>query len=120
MTQPNPISDLAKVVADELWERAVAIADTITGEVPVDQTELDDETTWLILEHVALELSPSFWTDQPSAIHDLYNLRKKFAPALADENLKVLAQAYDTRKKALPDPMVSPANPTFQKQMGGR
>lgn len=118
MPPVNPIADLAKTVADELWERATVIADIWQAGTPVDQKPLDDMTIWLVLEGTANQLSPDHWTDHPDAIAELHRLQQKFMPGIKNDHLKELARIYRQRNRKLPDPSITPVNPEFEKRYG--
>lgn len=111
----NPIGDMAKTISDELWERAMSVADIYTQGSMIDKKPLDEHTMWLILEKVALNLSPEYWNDHPEAIADLYKLRTKFMPDGNHAPLKILAETYRNVNKNLPNPAITPANPMWPK-----
>lgn len=111
----DPLRERAKVLADALFERAKAIADVLAPDVPYDQEEAPTELQWLLLERVAMNLSPEAW-DNFDAIMDLYHLRKKFAPVLADPSLPVLARYRRQLNNHLPDPSITPQSPEWERQ----
>lgn len=108
-----PLHDRATFLSNEMWERAVKIADIMAPAEPTDQEEIEPREMWMLLETVASNLSPSAW-DAPEAIDDLYKLRKQFMPDRDHEALKDYARDAARLKKMLPDPMVSPASPEFE------
>lgn len=108
----DPIMERARMVANELWERAVNISEVLAPDEPTDQEELPSREQWMLLETVAVNLSPNAW-DDPDAVMDLYQLRRAFDPARDHEPLKQMSMAQRRLRKMLPDPKVSPANPEF-------
>lgn len=112
----DPINERADILADLLWERARRIADVLAPEVPYDQEPMDDEDVWLLLETVALNLSPAVW-DNPNAIEDLIRLRKKFAPQLIRPELTEIAKYRRKTERLIPDPKVTPQSEEFAKMM---
>lgn len=109
--KPSPVYDplkvRAKALSDQLWERAMEIARVLAPDVPVDHVELDERQQWILLERVALNLSPFVW-DDPDAIRDLYMLRKKFIPKAADPSLLEYAQRMASMKKKIGRPWETP------------
>jgi len=111
--QSDPMYDRAKMIADQLFEKAKAIASVLAPEVPADTEELDDYDAWNILEATATEFSPGFW-DDPDALDDLYRLRKQFM-GVDDMQIKALAKVAKVKKRYMPDPSITPANPEFER-----
>lgn len=111
----NPMEELSTALEYRVWEASKIIADQLAPDEPADMEPLEDHDQWMLLEHVALNLSPQAW-DDPNAINALYDLRKRFAPALATPDLKVLAHLKKTEKGLLPDPSVTPESPEWTKQ----
>ena len=111
----DPLRERAKLLADLLWERAKKLADLLAPEHPVDQEPIDEMDQWLLLEQVALTLSPLHW-DRPDAIMDLYQLRRKFMPERNHDALKVAAQYQEKQRKMLPDPSVTPQSPEWEQK----
>ncbi len=111
----DPLRERAKLLSDLLWERAKRIADLLAPEHPVDQEPIDEMDQWLLLEQVALSLSPLHW-DRPDAIMDLYNLRKKFMPERDHDALKAAATYQEKQRKMLPDPSVTPQSPEWERK----
>jgi len=116
---PRPISDpLASRVAllsYRMWESAERLARELAPERPADTEEMNEHDIWALLEGVAMELSPTAW-DDPDAINDLYELRKKFM-GYEDDELKETAKQVKRRKALLPDPSITPENPEFEKML---
>jgi hypothetical protein len=112
----DPIAKRAKMLSDIVWEKAMKIAAVLAPEHPLDQEPLSDHESWMLLEAVAVGLSPSAW-DDPQALTDLYQLRKMFLPGAADETLKIRAAQLKREQAALPDPTISPASPDFARRM---
>lgn len=112
----DPLKERAKLVADQLWERAVAVAKVLAPDVPADQEPLPEWDQWMVLERVAMQLSPAAWNDA-NAIEDLFKLRKLFAPQMAEEWMPIAAKYRRKEQAGLPDPAVSPASPEFEKNM---
>jgi hypothetical protein len=110
----DPLKERAQWMANTVWERAKAIAQVLAPQNPVDQEEMPPYMQWLLLEKVAINLSPAAW-DDPEAIKDLYDLRKQFAPALAHDWMPVMARYRKTEQAHIPDPTVTPASPDFEK-----
>lgn len=114
----DPIETRAKWLADALWESAMKIANVLAPQNPVGQQELPPFDQWVLLETVAMNLSPGYW-DEPSAIEDLYKLRTQFLPPKEKwEWLQVLARERVKESKGLPDPSITPQNPEFRKRLG--
>ncbi len=111
----NPLRELSKMVADVMWERAKVVAEAMAPEMPADAEPLDEVEQYEILERVALELSPVYW-DNPDAIKDLYEFRKKFT-GQDDQMLKMAYEQVSKLEKKLPDPTITPANPEYEKMM---
>ena len=109
----DPLYDRAKMIADILFERAKTVASVLAPEVPADTEELDDYDAWNILEATAAEFSPGYW-DDPDALDDLYQLRKRFM-GRDDPQLKALVKVAKTKRKYMPDPSITPANPDFER-----
>ena len=114
--QYDPLKERAKFVADALWERAQKVADVLAPEVPYDQEEWPPFYQWMLLERVAMQLSPEAW-DDPNAIRDLMALRKQFAPALPVDPLAVAAEYRERERRGLPDPSISPQSPEWDAQL---
>lgn len=115
-TQYDPINDRAKLVADTMYERAKLIANAIAPDVPADSEPLDDFQTWMILESVAMNLSPVAW-DEPDAIADLIRLRKQFGGGMLDtERLKAFKRLQETDARMIPDPDITPQSPEWKEQ----
>lgn len=110
----DPLKERAKLISDVLWERAKNIAKVLAPDVPADQQELDPKDQWMLLERVAINLSPEAW-DDPNAIRDLYQLRKQFAPQLAFPWLLDAASYRQKEKSLVPRADISPASPEFEK-----
>ncbi len=108
----NAMTDDGKRVADLMWEDAKRLANAIGGESPDDAMELDEHDAWLILETVAGVLPPAQWND-PNALTDLFELRRKFAQ-LESPELRVLASQQRRIKALTPDISITPANPAFE------
>lgn len=112
----DPLREQAKLVADELWERAKKIAKVLAPEVPTDMEPMEDSDMWLFLETFALRMAPEFWED-PEMINDLYRLRGQFAPRVPREHLKEIERAVRVSQRALPDVEISPASPEYDDMM---
>lgn len=104
----DPIKQRAKMVSDELWERAMEIAKVLAPDTPADHEKLPEQMQWAILETVATNLSPYSW-DDPEAIRDLYMLRKKFYPQGADPALMEFANRKRRFDRLVPGPEQTPA-----------
>lgn len=111
----DPIAEGAAMLANRAWEAAGRIAAALAPEVPMDMEPMDPHDSWLLLEAVAVGLPVEHW-DDPAALNDLYDLRKKFMPDLASDRIKALAKLAETNRRLLPDPNVTPENPLFAKQ----
>lgn len=112
----DPLKERARWLANTLYERAKKIAEVMAPDVPSDMEEIPEDMQWRVLELVSTQLSPEFW-DDPDAILDLYKLRKRFAPTLADERLPLIADFKRKERAMLPDPDITPESPEFEKQM---
>ncbi|MEY4761915.1 MAG: hypothetical protein RLZZ200_1771 [Pseudomonadota bacterium] len=110
--QPNPMYDRAKMIADEIWERANRLAEVLAPERPTDTEPLDDFDQFQILQTAAVSFSPGYW-DDPNALEDLYRLKKQFT-GRDDKQLLEFAKEAKARKDALPPPEMSPQNPKWQ------
>lgn len=112
----NPIRERAKVVADELFERAMKVAQWSSPDAPDDQEALPDDQLWGFLELVAVELSPAYW-DDPDALDELYRLRGEFAPDAPRDDLPPLAKAARVAQRNRPDVSITPANPDYERMV---
>ena len=109
----DPLYEDAKALADVLWEEANDLAEILAPSVPADAEELDPIDQWHILERAAVDFSPGYW-DDPEALKDLYELRKRFT-GQDSEQLKIMAKLAREKQRMTPDPRVSPASPEFEK-----
>ncbi|MBA2708301.1 MAG: hypothetical protein H0U59_10920 [Gemmatimonadaceae bacterium] len=109
----DPLYEDAKALADQLWEEAQDLAEVLAPNAPADAEELDPVDQWQILESAAAAFSPGYW-DDPDAIEDLFELRKRFQGRESSE-LKTLAKVAREKQRAMPDPSISPASPEFEK-----
>lgn len=114
----DPLATRAKALADRVWENAMRIAEVLAPARPVDQEPIEEHDTWLLLEAVAAEVSPfsGMWDAYPGALHDLFELRKKFLPETASPRLEVIANRAEKMNALLPDPTITPANKDFEKR----
>lgn len=112
----DPLKERAKSLSDTLWERARNIAKVLAPDVPADAEQLDPKMQWMVLESIAVNLSPEAW-DDPEAINDLYKLRKQFAPQLAFDWLPAAAAYRKKVRSTLPRPEITPANPEYAAMM---
>lgn len=118
----DPLRHGAKTLADQIWEAAKALADTLAPEQPTDTEPLDDMTQWLILETLAIGtpgtpgMSPEFW-DDPDAIDDYHRLLGLFAPDVPRDYLKPIAKAKRASQRALPDVSITPESPEYEAMM---
>lgn len=110
----DPLERIAKMVADQAWEKAQRIVERLAPENPADTDQLDEQTQWLILQEVAINMSPEFW-DDPDAIEDFARLTTKFAPGVPTDHLKPIAQAKRASNRALPDLTITPENPEYER-----
>ena len=110
----DPLERIAKMVADQAWEKANRIVERLAPEQPADTDQLDEQTQWLILQEVAINMSPEFW-DDPEAIEDFARLTQKFAPGVPVDHLKPIAQAKRASNRALPDLSITPENPEYER-----
>jgi hypothetical protein len=104
--------DRAKMIADEIWERANRLAEVLAPERPTDTEPLGDFDQFNILQAAAVSFSPGYW-DDPAALEDLYRLKKQFT-GRDDRQLLDFARAAKERKAMLPPPEMSPQNPKWQ------
>ena len=115
-TQYDPITERAKLIADLMYERAKNIAEAMAPDIPADSEPLEDHEVWLMLEEVALNLSPVAW-NEPEALADLIRLRKQFGGGQLDtERLKTYKQLQETDARMLPDPNITPQSPEWKEQ----
>lgn len=116
----NPLYERAKMLADELWERAQRMAEALAPEIPADTEPLDEWDQWQILQATALSFSPGYW-DDPDALEDLYRLKLQFT-GRDDRELQALAKLAKAKREALPPPEMTPRNPkwaeTIEKVVG--
>ena len=103
------------MAADQAWEKAMAIADVIAPENPIDTEQLDEALEFEILQTLAINLSPEFW--QSDAIDDYYRLLGKFMPEVQREHLKPIAAAQRASERALPDISITPENPEYERMV---
>jgi hypothetical protein len=113
--QYDPIQKMAKQLSDIMWTRAKDLAQVLAPEHPHDQEPLSDFESWMLLERVAMAVSPNVW-DDPNALSDLYKLRGQFLPSAPRDHLKLLAKQAKQEEDALPDAMITPADPEFDKR----
>ena len=109
----SSLYDDAKSLSDMAWEDAARLALALAPEVPSDTEELDEFTQFNILMIAAAEFSPGYW-DDPDALTDLWRLKKKYL-GRDDEELKQLAKVAKVQRSGLPDPMMTPAHPDWEK-----
>lgn len=113
--QFDPLYDRAKMIADELWERANRLADIMAPEQPVDTEPLGDFDQFQILQLAAVSFSPGFWDDS-DALEDLHRLKKQFT-GRDDPHLLEYAKQAKERKALLPPPEMTPRNPKWEEHM---
>lgn len=111
----QPMYEMAKGVADGLWERAQKLAEILAPEHPVDTEPLPEEDQFDILMGAAAVFSPGFW-DDPEALEDLHRLKLKFM-GRDDQQLLEFAKVARAQREALPDPDITPANPKWEEEM---
>lgn len=112
----DPLMTRAKLVADELWERAMRVAEIMAPEEPSDAEPLDDLTTFQILQTLATNMSPEFWDS--GAVEDYHRLLGMFAPEVPREHLPEIARMRRQMERGLPDPSITPQNPEYKKMLG--
>ena len=120
-TEYNPLAEETKLVADRMWEDAMALSKVLAPDVPADAEPMDDFDVWWLLEEVAVDLSPMVW-DDPAAIEDLIRLRRQFAPEMDSTPLRTVATLRRREKAMLPDPAVTPQSEEWaakQKRLAG-
>ena len=113
----NTLYDDSKTLADMMWEDAVRLAEALAPEVPTDAEELDEFSQFNILMMAAAEFSPGYW-DDPDALEDLFRLKKQFMN-VEDVELRELAKVAKVQRKGIPDPMMTPQHPDWEKVVRG-
>lgn len=113
--QYDPIAERARLLSMKVWEVASDIAEALAPEHPLDMEPMDPHDQWLLLESVAVGLPVEHW-DDPAALNDLYDLRKKYMPELATDRIRALAKLAEANRRLLPDPAITPENQEFEKQ----